>query len=96
MASFESIWIRHIDVGNRFGKFRKQTLLLLNITGFIGHSHFIDATKIKILSPVQCHRHPKIGISLKLLPMSGKSLFTGTQMKIPEKVEFRKVLIQNF
>ena len=50
MASFESIWIRYIDVGNRFGNFRKQTLLLLNITGSIGHPHFTDATNIQVLS----------------------------------------------
>ena len=50
MASFESIWIRYIDVGNRFGNFRKQTLLLNNIIGSIGHPHFTDATNIQVLS----------------------------------------------
>ena len=85
MASFESIWIRYIDVGNRFGHIRKQTLLLLNITGGMRHSHFINATKIKILSPVECHRYPKIGISLKLFPMSSKSFVPGTRTKILEK-----------
>ena len=39
MASFESIWIRYIDVGNRFGNFRKQISSMYWLDGMLARPH---------------------------------------------------------